>query len=427
MPKDGLLPQDPKGYWAVLGLSPGADTKAVKAAYRRRAKELHPDRNQTPRAREEFHLLSEAYRVLSDPARRRAYEDGDATPGGPTRTRRRRPSDPPSAAEAYARAAGTRKAGDSVQEPPASCCACGRIPAQPRYVILPTVQGRLWTSVQGTVEGIYCRRCADGAALAAALQTWVFGWWSLPFGPLHTVSALLTTLRGGLFPRDRNFRLLIRQAHAFLARQDRELARGVALQARAYADTEDERRLADALLAAARDHRPARALKNRWLGGSWLRTAQLGPPVAVATVLLAALGTWTNVNLWGVPGPERTTPPPTLAGLQRPLLLRTGQVYEVTLPRLTLRDGPDDGADPLAELDGGSMVLVTENAPRTGWVRVLTADGQSGFVAGRYLTPGLAPRGLDGEVVGRGVTDGGRLSDAMRDLLGGGITDGRVE
>lgn len=397
MGHDGLLKRDPKGYWAVLGLSPGADLAAIKAAYRRRAKQLHPDRNPHPRAREEFHLVSEAYRVLSDPARRAAYEEAARRPPRPrpAENARTAPPEPPP------------------QPPPevmpVACRACGKIPAQPRYVVLPTVQGRLFTTLLGTVEGVYCRRCADGAALATALSNWVFGWWSVPMGPVHTVSALLTALRGGRFPRDRNFQILLRQSRAFLARRQRELARAIALQARAYATTEDQRRLADAILRAARDSRPGRNLKNRWLGGSWLRTAQLGPPVTVAALLLAALGSWTNVNLWGTGAPPpsyRATPPAAIVGLKRPLLLRTGQVYEVTASRLVLRAGPDDDADKVLTLDAGAAVLVTENAPRSGWVRVLTADGETGFVSGRYLTPGLANDPLGGTFIGGGITGG---------------------
>lgn len=408
----GLLDRDPKGYWAVLGLSPGADTAAVKAAYRRRAKQLHPDRNPHPRAREEFVLLGEAYRVLGDERLRAAYAAAARRP------RQGRPEPPPEPEPQPA---------PSVA--PVACRACGRIPAQPRYVVLPTVQGRLFTTRLGTVEGVYCRRCADGAALATALSNWVFGWWSFPMGPIRTIGALLTTLRGGHFPRDRNFHLLLRQSRAFLARQDRELARAVALQARAYASSDEERQDADALLRAARDSRPGRNLKNRWLDGSWLRMAQLGPPVTVATVFLAVLGTWTNVNLWGVPVPETAPsyrPGPNIAGLQRPLLLRTGQIYEVTAPRLIVRDGPDDDAKALLTLETGTAVLVTENAPRTGWVHILTADGETGFVAGRYLTPGLANDPLDGVFLGRGMTDG-KTVDQIDGLLGGGMTDSRHE
>jgi curved DNA-binding protein CbpA len=42
--------KDPKRYYSILGLSQKADTAAIKAAFRRRAMELHPDRNTSPDA-----------------------------------------------------------------------------------------------------------------------------------------------------------------------------------------------------------------------------------------------------------------------------------------------------------------------------------------------------------------------------------------
>jgi DnaJ-class molecular chaperone len=49
-----------------LGLSPDASADEIRQAYRRRAHELHPDRNpEDPRAEEKFKKLSEAYQILT--------------------------------------------------------------------------------------------------------------------------------------------------------------------------------------------------------------------------------------------------------------------------------------------------------------------------------------------------------------------------
>jgi DnaJ-class molecular chaperone len=65
-------------YWQVLGLPPGADAPSLKRAFRQQARRWHPDLNgNDPVAEERFKLVNEAYAVLSDPVRRRAWEAGE--------------------------------------------------------------------------------------------------------------------------------------------------------------------------------------------------------------------------------------------------------------------------------------------------------------------------------------------------------------
>ena len=63
-------------YYDLLGVPPDATEDDIREAYRRRAKEFHPDQNPTHRdwAEKQFKQLIEAYNVLSDPAQRRAYD-----------------------------------------------------------------------------------------------------------------------------------------------------------------------------------------------------------------------------------------------------------------------------------------------------------------------------------------------------------------
>jgi len=62
-------------YYDLLGIQRGADEAAIKAAYRRLAKECHPDRHQGCRDQEaRFKAINEAYDVLKDPQKRAAYD-----------------------------------------------------------------------------------------------------------------------------------------------------------------------------------------------------------------------------------------------------------------------------------------------------------------------------------------------------------------
>ena len=65
----------PRDYYEVLGVDRGAGETEVKKAFRRLARELHPDVNRhDPAAEEKFKEAAEAYEVLSDPERRRTYD-----------------------------------------------------------------------------------------------------------------------------------------------------------------------------------------------------------------------------------------------------------------------------------------------------------------------------------------------------------------
>src|SRR6478736_139619 len=62
-------------YYDLLGIARGADDAAIKSAYRKLAKECHPDRhNGCSEQTERFKQISEAYDVLKDPQKRAAYD-----------------------------------------------------------------------------------------------------------------------------------------------------------------------------------------------------------------------------------------------------------------------------------------------------------------------------------------------------------------
>lgn len=63
-----------RDYYEVLGLPHGAGVEDVRNAYRRLAKQYHPDVNKDSDAADRFKEISEAYAVLSDDDKRRAYD-----------------------------------------------------------------------------------------------------------------------------------------------------------------------------------------------------------------------------------------------------------------------------------------------------------------------------------------------------------------
>jgi len=65
----------PTDHYTALGLASSASLADVKKAFRQKAALYHPDRNTAPEAPARFRAVQAAYEVLSDDARRLAYDD----------------------------------------------------------------------------------------------------------------------------------------------------------------------------------------------------------------------------------------------------------------------------------------------------------------------------------------------------------------
>jgi hypothetical protein len=205
--------KDPKGYYAIHGVAPNADAGEIKAAYRRKAMELHPDRNNAPNATEQFQLLNEAYEVLRDPATRAQY-DTMSIDSGPKASASAAAEEPPD---------------------PIVCSCCGKVTAQPRYAIFFEVKSYIFQTTRSTIQGIFCSGCAEKKAFKATAITWVLGWWGIPWGPIYSLQAIFTNMFGGKQPANINARLATHQAWVFAILGKMDFARAVALDALALA------------------------------------------------------------------------------------------------------------------------------------------------------------------------------------------------
>mgnify|MGYP004705242659 FL=1 len=64
-----------KDYYEILGVKPEASEAEIKAAYRKLARQYHPDKNKDAGAEDKFKAINEANEVLKDPEKRRSYDE----------------------------------------------------------------------------------------------------------------------------------------------------------------------------------------------------------------------------------------------------------------------------------------------------------------------------------------------------------------
>ncbi len=364
---------DPKGYYTVLGLPVDADAEAIKLAFRARAKRLHPDANAAPDAEAQFRLLNEAYRVLRDPERRRRYHARSEREAPP---KAQQPPPRPQAHQPPPRPEPPRA--EPIKSGFSACRACGTLSAQPRVVVFHAVEGRPFRPVRRTVAGVFCPRCAEGAAVEASMRTWVKGMVAIPQGPFWSLAALTRNLMGGDKPVEANARMLLAQARAFLGKGEVDLARATIVQALPFAAATAQRHEAETLLAALGG--TSKSLKSRWPRFGRALWLQLLPFLGVAAIVAAAMAYSLHRDA-APPAPPPPPPPPakTLVALPEgptaPLPAMT-TIHD----RVALRGGPNPQSAALARLPKGTRVTLTALVPGEDWVQIRLADGRLGFV-----------------------------------------------
>ena len=276
---------DAKGYYRILGVPPNSRVSEIKYAYRKLAKDIHPDRHpDDPAATAKFQAVNEAYVCLSDSQARAQYDavckvaDPPASSGTPSRPYSPSPSYTPKPSHAPP---ASHQALD-----PVVCTLCGTVSAQPRYVVFNYVFSAFVVTMTRTIEGVFCPSCAPKQAILASAITWMFGWWGLPWGPIRTIGTLYRNALDGAQPAEENGELLGQQAIYFRHCGKSDLAATLVEQALHFDVSEALRErlleLKDALPPASDAQ-----LVDRWKPlQRWAFWVQLSPLLAIAALLI---------------------------------------------------------------------------------------------------------------------------------------------
>jgi curved DNA-binding protein CbpA len=255
-------------HYAVLGVGRDASEDAIQAAYRKLARQWHPDMNSDSDAAARFATVSQAYAILSHRVRRETYD----------RSLRSESVGPP----------------PPIITQPIRCTECGEVTAQPRILVFRSTIGILvWNRIQ-RIEGVFCSRCARRSGVKASLITAIAGWWAAPLGPFFAAWCILANAVGGSRRPRADRRLALVNAQAFLERRHLDLAYALArdaLDGRHGVDGSDAR-AAQSIIDQSRPRsaylRPL-VLKDPWRADMGYMAAHvlllLAVPVAVATAV----------------------------------------------------------------------------------------------------------------------------------------------
>jgi len=191
----GKFESKDRSLYDLLGVTPDTSQNDIKAAYRRLAKQHHPDISQSSEATHRMREINYAYSILGDPAKRAAYDAGIRIE---EEEEDREYKDSVAYAESFAQRV--------------RCQGCGRFDHTLRIVAFPYIISILIASFKHFAEpGIFCHRCRCNKSLKWAIVSLIFGWWSI-WGFFWNIGALIDNFRGGKMPREENAELVAKLA-----------------------------------------------------------------------------------------------------------------------------------------------------------------------------------------------------------------------
>lgn len=284
---DNGVSDDSRGYYAALGLSPGASITVIRAVYRQLAKECHPDTANCLDGGERFRRITEAYDALSNPTFKSSYD--------------REPHQPEQGASAHSE--------QSFQVDPVLCQVCGKVTAQPRRIAFWRVTGFILASHRNPVQHVYCSECASKEQWKSTLWTSLLGWWGIPWGPAWSIKHGVQNAAGGSREAEVDEALMWQNAVAFSMRGEGAIAVGLSNILRKSDNAEIGQQAAQIIrFFSEKGINPATKLKDVWKH-SFLRTATLIAAAFMVPAAAVALVFADFPNLQASGASDLSTPP----------------------------------------------------------------------------------------------------------------------
>jgi len=219
---------DFEGHYTTLGVQSNATLAVIKAVYRVRMMEVHPDRNQSPGSSEEAKRINRAYEVLGDESARAAYDRACRERAEASAESRQRSDGDATRSTSSTQAPAKEQEGSRFE--PIRCSVCKATTVRPRFREFITVFSFLVSSHKSTRSGVFCGSCEKKAALKASAITMLFGWWSI-HGFFWTLDGLIKNVAAAWRHARQNALLACQQALYFFSIDKFDLAHAIALDA----------------------------------------------------------------------------------------------------------------------------------------------------------------------------------------------------
>lgn len=383
---------DYEGYYKALGVPPNASADAVKRAFRKLARDLHPDSNPGKDTTAQFQKISLAYEILKDPKKRADYNAEGAR-------RMRAAQEAKANAHAYSQSTSQTRPQTQTHPPHVApkqgrtpsrhyaelrmCASCGCLSAQPRITSFMAVRGMVTVCKVIRKGGVYCPRCAIRIGMRNNFLNWLVGWWAFPMGPPRTLEATLINIVGGEKPAAENVNMLYRQALGFHYSGHSKIALGIVEDALRMAPNLTMR---DDLLALRRhlgEGKPGARLRNEWqLRKNPIFWGQVVPMSLAVIFVLQILFAHVNVGLLdysNISNPIQSQWTKLFGSeVDAPVETTLHQVIVDTLPVYT---APNTSSGRLGLLIGGMDIPVLPEVAIGGWAAVQLPSGAVGYVA----------------------------------------------
>ncbi len=199
----------PRTHYQLLQVDPAASQEVIDAAYRSLARRYHPDVSSHPDAGRIMQEINDAYAVLKDTEKRRAY---DRSIGQATAQQ----------SQATSRTSAAQSSPPAPPPPsvPVRCQKCGRSDSTLRITRFRQVLSFVLWTTRREWGGLYCLDCRRAEMGRAKLVSFLLGWWGIPFGIFYTLGVLFESGEGEI-PVDPNADYLPALGLYFLNRGER--------------------------------------------------------------------------------------------------------------------------------------------------------------------------------------------------------------